>query len=94
MADKIPNKVLVTPVREIFLASGLTAAEVARRLHWHTSGGADSSRVKRALGINQDSFRGKRSQRTRLDVETAGLIAEACGHGRWEVEPDEQAAAA
>lgn len=88
-----PGKVPVAPVREIFLASGLTAAEVARRLDWFDRGLGDSNRVKRSLGINEDSSRGKRFRRKLIDAETAGLIAEACGHSRWEIEPGQAAAA-
>lgn len=88
-----PGKIPVAPTREIFLASGVSAAEVARRLSWLHRGAGDGNRVKRSLGINQDSSKGKRFRRTLIDAETAGLIAEACGHQRWEIEPDQAAAA-
>jgi hypothetical protein len=80
-----PGKVPNDKLRAAFLASGHSAAEVARRLGWtyartwqRANGtrvpytGADGARVKHALG-----------------AETADLMAEAIGVMPWEVMPDE-----
>lgn len=90
---KVPNDKL----RAAFEASPMTASDVARRMGWtcppRRAGGrprADSSRVKRSLGINPNvSPRGTRSYSRTIDAETAGLIAEALGLMAWEVMPDD-----
>lgn len=81
-----PGKVPVTPLREMFEQSGLTASEVARRMGWDSGHGADCSRVRRALGLMDDITRGKPSRRRVTDAETAGLLAEAMGRAAWEAE--------
>lgn len=102
-----PGKVPNDKLREAFERSGITAAEVARRMGWvHASTWqradgtkcpdvSDSSRVKRALGIMSDiNGRGVRSIRNLIDAETAGLMAEALGLMAWEVLPDDEQMAA
>src|SRR4051812_28234305 len=59
------GKVPVAPLREAFLASPLTAADVARELGWWAGKDADVSRVRRTLGLLDDvNGAGKRSRRT------------------------------
>jgi hypothetical protein len=88
------GKVPVAPLREAFLASSMTAADVARELGWWESKGADSSRVKRTLGLIKqttvDRFGiRRRNFRTLVDAETVQLIAEAIGVAPWSVMPDD-----
>lgn len=86
-----PGKVSNAAVRAIFEQSGLTAAEVARRMDWvdpRSPGSGDSARVKRALGLLEDVNGGRRARRTRIDAETAGQLAEAMGHEAWEGCPE------
>lgn len=85
-----PGKVDNAALREAFERSGLTVAEVARRMNWwwvrndgHLN--ADGSRVKRTLGLLDDLNRCGRSRRRLIDAETAGLLAEAIGVMSWEV---------
>jgi hypothetical protein len=89
-----PGKIDNTRLRDAFIASGLDAAEVARRVGWILLRGgredADTSRVRRSLGLLQEtgiSRTGKRSRfmRTRIDAENAALIAEAIGVAPWSV---------
>jgi hypothetical protein len=89
-----PGKIDNTPLRDAFLASGLEAVEVALRCGWiiEKDGGTygDCSRVRRSLGLQQESGRslaGKycRYMRTRIDAENAALIAEAIGVAPWSV---------
>lgn len=104
-----PGKVPNDRLRAAFDRSGITAAEVARRMGWtHTSTWkrangmkgqtfdvGDSARVKRTLGIMSDiSGRGIRSTRTMIDAETAGMMAEVLGLASWEVMPDDELVAA
>lgn len=84
-----PGKVPVAPLREAFLASSVTAADVARSLEWWCSGRVDTSRVKRTLGIYPDKVRGRVFHRTVTDAETVMRIAEAIGISPWSVLPDE-----
>lgn len=74
-------------LREAFAQSGLTAAEVARRLGWRAGTSWDGSRVNRWLGVTLDrsGTRKARSYRRLIDAETAGLIAEAIGVEPWEI---------
>lgn len=93
-----PGKVPVGPVREVFLASGVSACAVAADLGWLVKGSGDSSRLRRRLGINREVWghgdkRGFGFART-IDAEVAGLIAEACGQPAWSVLPDEDEVAA
>jgi hypothetical protein len=83
---KVPNE----PLRQAFLASRVTAVEVARDLGWRAGPRADSSRVKRTLGLLDEISRhgGKRYRRRLIDWETASLIADAIDVPRWEVVPD------
>lgn len=90
------GKVPVAPLRDAFLASPITAAEIARRLEWWDGRGCgDSSRVKRALGLQDDikSSKGTRTRRTLVDAEIVERIALAIGVMPWEVMPDEDEAA-
>lgn len=84
-----PGKVPVAPLREAFKASPLTAADVARSLGWWARGNADSGRVKRTLGINEDSARGYRFRREMVDAETVTLMADALGIAPWSVLPED-----
>lgn len=82
-----PGKVDNRALREAFLASGLDAVVVARRLEW-TRGdslAADGSRVRRALGLKWEVSRGSRTYRRWLDAETAEKVAHAIGVAPWEV---------
>jgi transcriptional regulator with XRE-family HTH domain len=88
------GKVPIDKLRAAFEASGLTAAEVARRMGWFDGRCADSARVKRALGIYPSISNGRRSPRRMIDAETAGLLAEAIGVMAWEVMPDDEQEAA
>ena len=81
MSTKIPN----APLRAAFLRSNLTAAEVARRAGWWSSGGVDTSRVNRTLGLMQETSRGESRFRESVDVEIVALLAEAIGVAPWEV---------
>ena len=93
---KVPNDLL----RAAFETSPMTAAELARAMGWWAPNGpypevGDSSRVKRSLGLQVDvNGNGKRSVRTMIDAEMAGLMAEALGLGAWEIMPDEELMAA
>jgi DNA-binding transcriptional regulator YiaG len=89
-----PGKIDNTRLRDAFIASGVDAAEVARRVGWVLLRGgredADTSRVRRSLGLLLEtgiSRTGKRSRfmRTRIDAENAALIAEAIGVAPWSV---------
>ena len=99
MSRKVPND----KIRAIFEASPMSAADVARGMGWECSNNtgrsrmrgkpgttiADSSRVKRTLGLVPDIGRkGHRTARERIDPNTAGQLAEAMGHGQWEALPD------
>jgi hypothetical protein len=79
----------VAPLREAFLNSSRTAADVARHLEWWVNGKrleADVGRVRRTLGLNVDcNGDGRRSYRKRTDIETALRLAEAIGVEPWEV---------
>ena len=101
MSRKIPND----KIRAIFEASPMSAADVARGMGWECSNNigrsrmrgtpgtkiADSSRVKRTLGLVPDvSGRGHRTIRELIDPNTAGRLAEAMGHGQWEAMPDDE----
>lgn len=100
-----PGKVPNDKLRATFEQSGVSAHEIALRLGWtcapgrsptkRVTPGGDGSRVKRTLGLLPDvNGGGRRSTRTMIDAETAGLIAEALGLAAWEVMPDEDAQAA
>jgi hypothetical protein len=86
-----PRAVFVStaPLREAFLNSNRTVADIARHLEWWVSRerlGADVGRVRRTLGLNQDcNGAGRRSWRKRTDIETAFRLAEAIGVEPWEV---------
>lgn len=85
-AAKIDNAQL----REAFLRSTRTAADVARALGWNGSTGrGDSSRVRRTLGITPDRSTklgpGYSNHRRTIDAETAARIADAIGVMPWEI---------
>ena len=86
-----PGKVPVAPLREAFLASPFTAADVARELGWFLSGNrVDTSRVKRTLGIYPDiNSHGVVSHRQYADAELVQRIAEAINISPWSVLPDD-----
>lgn len=91
-----PGKVPNDRVREMFLASPMSAVDVARGMGWwYRRGdgreGADGARVKRALGLLPDlsGTSGSCGLRRLLDAEVAGRIAEVLGHAAWEAMPDE-----
>lgn len=89
-----PGTIDNTRLREAFERSGLDAAVVAGRVGWMLDRPdgvrADTSRLRRTLGITLDYSGSKRrySRRRMIDAETAGLIADALGIGRWEIESD------
>ena len=85
-------------LREAFERSGLSAGDVARSIGWtyeRASGPkagatcADDTRVRRALGLQDDVAHGCRGRRVLIDAETAALIAEAIGVAPWSVGCDE-----
>lgn len=81
-----PGKIPNAPLREAFLASGLSASEVARRVGWSKDGWVDASRVRRTLGLTDDrGVKGYRSRRAMIAAETAANLAEAIGVMPWEV---------
>lgn len=93
-APGYPGKIDNARLREAFLASGLGASEVARHVGWVLRRGgrldADTSRLRRSLGLCRESSRGSSGKhywtiRTRIDAETAGLIADAIGVAPWSV---------
>lgn len=81
MSIRIDNDLL----RERFQASGMTAYEVAREIGWINNrrtgrSNADSSRVKRYLGIiKHNSGHGYCSYRRSIKLEAALKIAGAIG---------------
>lgn len=84
------GKVPVAPLRQAFLDSPVTAADIARDLGWWDSrGDADSARVKRTLGLVPDRKNGHQSRRRLVDAETVQLIAEAIGISPFAVLPDD-----
>jgi len=87
-----PGKVPVAPLREAFLSSPATTGDIARAMGWwDRKGSADTSRVKRTLGLQDDiAGDGRRSRRTMADAETVMLIAEAIGVSPWAVLPEEE----
>ncbi len=87
-ALKVANK----PLREAFLASNLTAADVARRMGWDCGHGADTSRVRRKLGILPETATGRNERygprhSHHIDVEHAEALGEILGVAPWELEP-------
>lgn len=73
-----------TQLREAFLASRLSAREVAERCGW-TYGGRqiDSSRVERSLGIKP--YREGYEPQKRIEEENAIKIARAIGLAPYEI---------
>jgi hypothetical protein len=89
-APGYPGKVPNDRLREAFLASRRSAADVARALGWESGNGADTGRVRRTLGLLDDISRtGARHRRRLIDWETGSLIAEAIGVMPWEVLDDD-----
>ena len=87
-ALKVANK----PLREAFLASNLTAADVARRMGWFSRGYGDTSRVRRKLGLRPETSSGRNEKygprhRHHIDVEHAEALGEILGVAPWELEP-------
>jgi transposase len=81
-----PGKVSNRLLREAFERSRLTAAQLARRLEWFDGDRADTSRVRRTLGLLPDSTHGRRYVREWIDAETAYRIADELGVDRWDLE--------
>jgi hypothetical protein len=76
----------VEPLRDAFLRSGLSAAEVCRWLEWYRpDGGPDTSRFRRALGLLPNSSHGRSRRARRIGVDRATLIADALSIDPWEV---------
>jgi hypothetical protein len=76
----------VALLRDAFLRSGLTAAEVCRWLQWHRrDGGPDTSRLRRRLGLLPSTSHGQRHVSKRIGIDTAALIADALSVDPWEV---------
>jgi hypothetical protein len=68
----------VEPLRNAFLASGISAAELCRWLEWHKPNGTpDTSRLMRALGLLSMTDHGRRRRARRIGVDRALLIASA-----------------
>lgn len=63
-------------LREAFLASGVSASQVACRLGWMARGSPDTSRVRRTLGLMPDSSLSG-SYRRSVAPATFSKIAEA-----------------
>jgi hypothetical protein len=88
-----PGKIDNAALRRAFEAAGVPSTEVARRLGWvrisgprsRRKSGADGARVRRALGLQDETSRGTRVRRRLIDAETAALIAEAIGVAPWSV---------
>jgi hypothetical protein len=76
------REIPIAPLREAFERSGLTAAEVARRLDWYDHHGRpDGHRVRRALGMRPVGFGkgyGNKCIKT-TSYERAVMLAEAIG---------------
>lgn len=96
-AGRMANLVEVAPIRDAFLASGLSAYEVANALGWYEykkkdrryPKRVDSCRVLRTLGMRktyESKSRGGRVRyRTHVTYETAGQIARALNMDPWEL---------
>jgi hypothetical protein len=85
------GKVENAPVRKVFLASGLSASEVATALGWFSPKRPDSSRVLRTLGLRLEQHSaGRKAYRQMIDAEVAMNIAEACGVAGWSVLPEDE----
>jgi hypothetical protein len=83
----------IAPLREAFLRSGLTPSIVCYRLGWECKRSygtqADTTRLKRALGLLPESDKGRPRLRQRIGTDRAERIAEAIGVAYWELWPDE-----
>jgi hypothetical protein len=76
----------LAPLREAFLRSGKTPADVARALGWRKPNGvADGPRVRRALGMRPAWSNGRKRLRQRCSYETAVKLADAIGVDPYEV---------
>lgn len=80
-AAKVDN----APLRQAYEDSALSVTEVAERCGWLQRGTADTSRVKRVLGIAPESSNGRRYFRREVRSDTAALVAGALGLDPWEV---------
>lgn len=87
-----PGKVPNDKLRAAFLASGLTAGEVGRRMGWLCRACGDAARVKRSLGLlpSGNKRRNRAYTARNIDAETAALMAEAIGVMPWEIMPDDE----
>jgi hypothetical protein len=83
-SDRVP----VAPLREAFLASGLTLSQVCYRLGWTCPHGryvvADTSRLQRSLGMRALSQPGRYTNH-HIGYEHATRIARAIGVEPYEV---------
>lgn len=81
------KQVDVKPLQAAFLHSGLTASEVCRRMEWYRpDGGADTSRLMRALGLLPNASHGQQGKcAQRIGVARVALIADALNVDPWEV---------
>jgi hypothetical protein len=87
-----PLRVPTAILREAFEHSHLTAAEVAADMGWFYGHSADSSRVKRTLGlIPETSTKGPDGKRYRqyrktIDIDVAEQIGWIIGLEPWEIQ--------
>ena len=78
----------VTPLRDAFLRSGLTASEVCRRLEWYcgTTGTPDTIQAAaRARVAARAPVAGQRTYARRIGIDRAALIADALNVAPHEV---------
>jgi hypothetical protein len=95
LAPGWPGKVPNDRVRALFERSPMSAGDVARAVGWHSTGGKGTTgcsgqRVLRTLGLADEWSHGRVIRRRLVDAETAMLLAEAMGFGRWEALPDDR----
>jgi hypothetical protein len=76
----------VTPLRDAFLRSEVSLAELCRWLEWlKPNGTPDTSRLGRRLGLLPSTSHGQRQVSKRIGIDTAALIADALSIDPWEV---------
>ncbi len=85
-ARREARRVDVTPLREAFVRSGLPAAELCHRPEWYwKGGGADTTRLLRALGLKPYTCRGRHTCARTIGIDRAALIADALNVDPFEV---------
>jgi hypothetical protein len=80
MSYPVAERVPVAPLREAFLASGLTASEVCYRIGWlRGNRRGDTARLQSVLGLRQftKNTKGCRATAKRINYPNAVLIARA-----------------